>query len=99
MMALDQSPMKRARRDEATHGENSGDSDVFEGDGDSICSEDYAHILASQPAGESWLQWTPEHVAQQLIETGIPEDAAQKFKGEHLWLIARKKEYLYYNAP
>lgn len=97
MMASDQSPRKRARLDEATHGENGGDSDIFDVDEDSICGEDYAHILASQPTGEPWQQWTPEHVAQQLIEKGIPEVAARKFKGEHLWLIARKKNT--YNAP
>ena len=92
MMALDHSPRKRARQDkaEATHGENSGDSNLFDEDDDTICSQDYARILASQPYGEPWQQWTPEKVEQQLIEKDIPEDAARKFKGEHLWLIARK---------
>lgn len=87
-MASDQSPRKSS--DKATAEESRSGDAKDEDQGNIKRSEDFAHILASQPTDEPWQQWTPEEVERQLIEKGIPEVAAQKFKGEHLWLTWKK---------
>lgn len=89
-MAEAESPKKRPRLETADD-ERSNDTDLFD-DQDLPFkeSEDDATILASQSSSEPWQQWTIEQVAEQLSNGGIPEDAVQKFRGEHLWLMERK---------
>ena len=86
-MAEAESPKKHPHLETA---DDERSSDTDDQNHPSKESEDDTTMLASEPSSEPWQRWTIEQVAEQLSNRGIPEDAVQKFRGEHLCLMERK---------
>ena len=79
MMTSNKSPKKRARLDSSDEGSNSNADQIPDEE-----NEDDVSFLTSQPSHDPWQRWSIQQVEEELVRRDIPEDAVQKFKGEHL---------------